>query len=267
MDKKHLGCIVLSALIAISYVRMVTAEDFPAHPIAGSEISTTDYVEDAYEAANKGVEVQFTYMEQHLYKVYLQEGFITDIKLGNDEKLKYIGGGDTARWKIDNVTTGEGNEKVHHIFVKPLKNGLSTNIIINTDKRMYQLILESGYGYNPMVSWSYPKSDLEILKSAKYKDYAYLDPSKLKFDYKVSNKSYKWSPADVFRSSTKTYLKMKEEIVNTELPALFVLDDDDKPILVTYRFVDGYFIVDRLVDEAILVNGKKKVKISYKGSD
>lgn len=267
MDKKKLWCILLSGIIATNLIRLANAKEFQAHPIAGNEISATEYVEDAYDSANKGVEVQFTYMEQHLYKVYLQEGFITDIKLGNDEELKYVGGGDTARWKIDNVTTGEGKEKVYHIFIKPLQNGLSTNIIINTDKRMYQLILESGYGYNPMVSWSYPKSDLEIIKDEKHKDYAYIEPSDLNFDYKISNKSYKWSPADVFRSSTKTYLKMKEEIVNTELPALFVLDDDKKPILVSYRFVDGYFIVDRLVEEAILVNGKKKIKISYKGSE
>jgi hypothetical protein len=60
---------------------------------------------------------------------------------------------------------------------------------------------------------------------------------------------------------------MKEDIVNTELPAFFVLDDEDKPILVSYRFVDGYFIIDRLVDKAVLVSGKKKVKIQYEESE
>ena len=267
MINKKIWCLSMLVLLALCITSISNAEEFPANPVAGNEISAESYIEDAYDAANNGVEVQFPYIEQHLYKVYLQEGFITDIKLGNDETLRYVGGGDTVRWKIDTVTTGEGKEKIAHIFIKPLKNGLSTNIVITTDKRMYQLLLESGYGYNPMVSWTYPKSDLEKIKDKKHKDYAHLDPSELKFGYKVSNKNYKWSPVDVFRSSTKTYLKMKEDIVNTELPAFFVLDDEDKPILVSYRFVDGYFIIDRLVDKAVLVSGKKKVKIQYEESE
>ena len=265
MISKKLIRMILFGAFAACNTNISFAEGFPPHPMAGNEISAESYIEDAYDAANYGVEVKFPYIEQHLYKVYLQEGFITDIKLGTDEKLKYVGGGDTVRWKIDTVSTGDGKNKVSHIFIKPMKNGLSTNIVINTDKRMYQLILESGFGYNPMVSWTYPKSDLEIIKQEKHKNYAFIDPTNLKFGYEISNKNYKWSPVDVFRSSTKTYLKMKDEIVNTELPAFFVFDDDNKPILVSYRFVDGYFIIDRLVDKAVLVSGKKKVKIKYEG--
>lgn len=266
MDKRHVCLNTLIGLMML-YAGLAYAEEFPAHPVAGSEISAESYVEDAYDAANDGVEVRFPYIQEHLYKIYLQEGFITDIRLGKDEKIRYVGGGDTVRWKIDTVTVGEGKDEESHLFIKPLKNGLSTNIVINTDKRMYQLILESGYGYNPMVSWTYPKSDIDVMAEEKHADYASIDPSKLKFGYSISNTKYKWSPEDVFRSESKTYLKMKSEITDTELPAFFALDDDDRPILVSYRFVDGYFIIDRLVDEGILVSGRKKVKIKFEGED
>ena len=58
---------------------------------------------------------------------------------------------------------------------------------------------------------------------------------------------------------------MKEDIVNSELPAFFVLDDDNKMTLVSYRFVKGYMVVDRLFDKGILLLGDKKVVISKRG--
>ncbi len=238
-----------------------------ANPIAGSSWTTDEFVQDAFEAANNGVEVVFPFAPQQVYKIYLQEGFVTDVRLAPDEKLKFVGGGDTVRWKIDTAVTGNAGSGVTHLFIKPMQEGLSTNIVINTDKRVYQLILESGNAYNPMVSWIYPKSDIENFHEETERSYSSIDPTNLKFGYKISNTSYKWSPVDVFRSKNKTYLKMKSDIVNTELPALFAVDDDDKLILISYRFKDGYFIVDRVLDKAVLLSGKKKVTIKYKYED
>ena len=58
---------------------------------------------------------------------------------------------------------------------------------------------------------------------------------------------------------------MKPEVVNTDLPTLFVVDDDERLVLTSFRYLNGYIIVDRLFDRAILLAGKKKVKIRYRG--
>lgn len=234
------------------------------NPIAGEEFTAESYVQDALDAANKGVEVVFPYIPHQVYQIYLQEGFITDIKLSKNEVLKYVGGGDTTRWKIDTSTTGGMADRVTHIFVKPTQRGISTNLIINTDKRTYQLLLISGNNFNPMVSWMLPKSDAEVFKEKKVKTYSTINPRKMDFEYKISNRDLKWSPALVFNTDNKTYLKMKPDIKNTELPAFFVLDDEDKMTLVSYRFVKGYLVVDRLFDKAVLIQGKKKIKITKK---
>lgn len=234
------------------------------NPLAGEEFTAENYVQDALDAANKGVEVVFPYVPHQVYQIYLQEGFITDIKLSQNEVLKYVGGGDTTRWKIDTSTTGSMADRVTHIFVKPTQRGISTNLIVNTDKRTYQLLLVSGNHFNPMVSWITPKSDAEIYKEKKIKTYSTINPRKLDFGYKVSNTDLKWSPAMVFSSENKTYLKMKPDIKNTELPAFFILDDENKMTLVSYRFVKGYLVVDRLFDKAVLIQGKKKIKITKK---
>lgn len=240
------------------------AAETPANPIIPDSYASESFIQDAYEAASKGVEVTFPYFPQQVFKIYTQLGFVTDIKLEPGEVVKYVGGGDTVRWQIDTATTGSVGRNVDHIYIKPMQNGINTNIVINTDKRSYQLIVEAGHAYNPMVSWIYPKSDVEIYNEQQAKGYSSIDPTSLKFGYKISNKDYKWSPAAVFRSENKTYFKMKSEIKDTELPAIFAVDDEKKLLLVSYRFTDGYFIVDRVLDEAVLIAGGKKVKVKYR---
>lgn len=243
------------------------AAETPANPIVPDAYGSESFIQDAYDAASKGVEVTFPYYPQQVFKIYTQLGFITDVRFEPGETIKYVGGGDTARWQIDNAKTGSFGRSVEHIFIKPVQNGITTNIVVNTDRRSYQLIVEAGLAYNPMVSWIYPKSDIEIHKEQQTKSYSSINPASLDFGYKISDKSFKWSPAEVFRSDNKTYFKMKPEIKDTELPAIFVVDDDNKLLLVSYRFTDGYFIVDRVVDEAVLMLGKKKVKIKYRYED
>lgn len=259
------GVGILSITLSCHAESLESIYEAPAAPVAGHEVSPPEFVRDAFEAANKGVEVVFPYIPHNVFKIYTQEGFVTDIGLEPGEVLKYVGGGDTLRWKIDIAEAGSYSEKRMHIFVKPLQAAISTNLVINTDRRVYQLIIESGNLYNPMVRWTFPKSDIEKLNEKKIKSYSNINPALMKFGYKISDKSVKWAPENAFRSGTKTYFKMKADIVNSELPTFFVLDDEDKPILVSYRYLNGYFIVDRLVDKGVFVLGKKQIKISYKG--
>lgn len=263
----YMKSLILAALIAACIPVCGFAAESPANPIVSDSYGSEGFVQDAYDAASKGVEVTFPYFPQQVFKIYTQLGFITDIRLEPGETLKYVGGGDTARWRIDNAKTGSFGNAVEHIFLKPLQNGISTNIVINTDRRSYQLIVEAGSAYNPMVSWIYPKSDTQIYDEQQTKSYSSIDPSQIKFGYKISDTHYKWSPVNVFRSEYKTYFKMKSDIKDTELPAVFVVDDDNKLLLVSYRFVDGYFIVDRVVDQAVFVLGGKKVKVKYRYED
>lgn len=258
MNKK-----ILSIVLGFSLAFSIPAScEERANPIAGDEFTAENYVQDALEAANKGVEVVFPYMSNNVYQIYLQPGFLTDIRLEENEVLKYVGAGDTSRWIID-TSTNMG--KTTHIFIKPIQQGISTNLVISTSKRIYQLFLISGNYFNPIVSWSFPKTDKQIYNEKLIKNYSSINPKQLNFNYKISNKDYKWAPSVVFDSNNKTYMKMKESIVNSELPAFFIIDDDNKLTLVSYRFLKGYMIVDRLFNKGVLLLGNRKVKISKKG--
>ena len=256
-------CLALVGFPCASYASSLPLEP-PGQIAAGSDLSS-QYISDALEAANKGVEVVFPYIPHNVFKIYTQEGFVTDIRLEPNEVIQYIGGGDTLRWKIDNAESGGFGYSVSHIFIKPLQVGISTNLIINTDKRVYQLLLESGYMYNPIVSWIIPKTKREKILDEKVKSYSKINPLTMNFKYKISDKSLKWAPESVFRTDNKTYFKMKSEIVNSELPAFFELDDEGKMVLVSFRYVNGYIVVDKLIDKGVFLLGKKEVKVTFKG--
>ena len=231
---------------------------------SGNE-DVTPYVQDSFEAATSGTEVVFKYNPREIYRVYCQDGFLTDIKFQAGEKITYIGGGDTTRWVIDKSSSGAANSQEEHLYIKPVKRGLSTNIVVTTSRRTYQLNVISGSQYNPMVSWIFPDEEhnmlLRNLEERQEENFMVVNAMKLHFDYKISNKSYSWSPQQVFDDGQKTYLQMKPEIKTGDAPAFFVKNKRGESVLVNYRVVRGYYVIDRLFDKAELVVGTEKVSI------
>ena len=58
----------------------------------------------------------FSYGPEQVYKIYCKIGYLTDIKFKDNEKITYVGGGDTAQWLIDHATV----ENTSHLYVKPI---------------------------------------------------------------------------------------------------------------------------------------------------
>lgn len=88
----------------------------------------------------------YPYSPGALYQVYTSPGEITDIMLQQGEKLVGTGpvaAGDTVRWIIGDTESGAGTTKRIHILVKPTRPDLTTNLIVNTDRRTYLAELRS----------------------------------------------------------------------------------------------------------------------------
>src|SRR3546814_3048592 len=99
----------------------------------------------------------YPYSEGALYQVYAAPGQITNIALEPGEQLTGAGpiaAGDTARWIIGDTTSGAGNTARVHILVKPTREDIETNLVINTDRRTSLVALRSGEPpYMPSVVW------------------------------------------------------------------------------------------------------------------
>lgn len=240
----------------------------PPHQQISAGASVAEFTQDADKAGNSGMQVRFPYMDNQVYQVYLQTGYITDIRFEPNEVIKYVAGGDTERWKIDSTIEGEGYGSVAHLFVKPIMENISTNLIVNTNKRVYQLMLVSGKKYNAMVSWEYSGSASRsgLYSDSEVKNYSEVNPTEMDFGYKIKGSGFDWAPESIFRSGSKTYLQMKPEVFDTDLPTLFVINDEGKKELVSYRYDNGMYVVDRLVKHGVLLLGKKVVEFEWKGA-
>lgn len=233
--------------------------------------SIADSTQDATQAAYSEADTTFFYSPGSLYKIYTKEGFVTDIQLQPGEEIQYVGGGDTVRWVIDQAQSGSGNNKTWHIYLKPMKNGLATNFIINTDKHSYQLQVEATDWYTPIVKWTYPQEEKTAFYRAqtvarKYEEenLGAISLESLNFNYKITNgESCDWTPTEIFDDGTKTYIRMPEVMSKSNAPVLFVKDGKNLA-LVNYRLKNGMYVVDRLFKEAELRNGSEIVRIKKK---
>lgn len=250
----------------------------PASSVTESDVArkTTDYIADntqtSQDAITKEAEVNFFYYPGGLYKINTQDGWLTDVRMQPGETILTVLGGDTSRWMIDQATSGSGADKQAHVYIKPLKPGLSTNIIINTDRHSYQLLVKSGSAERPvpMVAWTYPQETKAAFfrqKEAKQKKDNNEQPmsgstsvEKLNFNYTIKKgESYSWRPKTVFDDGKKTYLQMPAKMSVTEAPVIFILNNKKKPVLVNYRVKGSYYIVDRLFKTAEMRCGTDEI--------
>ncbi|MBL7234751.1 P-type conjugative transfer protein TrbG [Komagataeibacter oboediens] len=212
----------------------------------------------------------YPYSSGALYQVYTSPGEITDIMLQQGEKLVGTGpvaAGDTVRWIIGDTESGAAATKRIHILVKPTRPDLTTNLIVNTDRRTYLVELRSTLAtYMASVSWDYPEDDLIALhrQDSAADDIAPVDVGlnldALNFRYAIESVKGgvpPWLPGRAFDDGHKVYIAFPSGIGQGELPPLFVLGADGGPELVNYRVRQNWMIVDRLFAAAELRLGDK----------
>jgi hypothetical protein len=104
----------------------------------------------------------YDYHPDWVYEVYTQPLRVTDIRLEPGEKaVEMPFFSDSERWIPGAGVSYENGEAVQHIYVKPVEHSLSATLIINTDRRVYHLVLRSYQSvFMPMVRWRYPSTGL-----------------------------------------------------------------------------------------------------------
>lgn len=209
------------------------------------------YTQDAVNSQGNSTMV-FKYAPNQLYKIYCRTGYLTDIQLHEGEKVKFVGGGDTSAWALNSSTV----DKTPHIYIKPVVETSTTNIIITTDKRSYQLIVCTSNWYNPMVKWVYDQEAQKMNLLQEKKDEQEITDSfkvsydQLNFNYKVKGDS-DYKPTMVFDDGERTVIRFRK--MNSKLPALFIRERGKKSVsLANFKVKDNCFILDRVIDEAEL---------------
>ena len=205
---------------------------------------------------------QYAWADGALYQVYAAPGQITDIVLQEGEQLVGPGpvaAGDTVRWIIGDTVSGTGAKRRVHLLVKPVRSDITTNMIINTDRRTYHVELRATpSAYMASVSWTYPADELLAVKRAEAEAArsvpvaAGIALPSLSFAFKLSGDRVPWRPVRVFDDGRQTFVEFGESIAAGDMPPLFILDEEDQAELVNYRVEGRYIVVDRLFERAEL---------------
>jgi P-type conjugative transfer protein TrbG len=201
----------------------------------------------------------YPYAEGTLYRLYAAPGRVSDIALQAGEAITAVAAGDTLRWTVGDTTSGSGPARRVHILVKPFSAGLSTNLVITTDRRVYLLQLEStGATAMAALSWTYPQDELIALRrSAAAAEAAApvaggLAVENLHFGYSISGDNPPWRPLRAFDDGRQTFIEFPPAIAQGEAPPLFVIGERGEAELVNYRMSGHYYVVDRLFARAEL---------------
>lgn len=209
--------------------------------------------------------------------------YACDVALQNGEIVNQVDVGDSPRWKVTPATSGNGKSAVTHLIIKPADVGLTSNMIVNTDRRTYNIRLVSKKdGWMPLVSFSYPE-DTDAAWAAYHQAHtrsAFTDSGmsesntltqgNLDFNYRLKGDSPRWKPVRVYASSNKTFIQFPAAAQNTDIPALVILGPGNQDQLVNYRLIGNRYVVDRVIDKAALISGvgrhQTRVEIEREGS-
>ncbi len=192
----------------------------------------------------------------------------TVISLEPKEKFTNISSGDPNRWSYLVAVSGSGDSLQQHVLVKPSLPDISTNMVITTNKRIYNLKLISLMNEKSIknISFWYPDEMVGVINEISIKQIEDtrvasvpdVNLNNLNFNYSISCgwfcRAPNWSPTRVFDDGTHTYIQFSKEISNRDMPVLFVSDKNSKE-LVNYRFKSPYFVVDKIFKQAVLVMG------------
>jgi type IV secretion system protein TrbG len=257
-------CLILAAgsAGAASPIRNASRE---AAPVAAANRAAT--IEPVAQGFINAVQV-YPFTDGAIYRVITAPERVTDIALQPGETLVAVASGDTARWVIGDTTSGSGTEKRTHILVKPFSAGLSTNLVITTDRRSYHIALTSmAKTAMAALSWTYPQDALIALKRAAAATEAAvpvaagIEVEQLHFNYAVSGDRPAWRPHRAFDDGRQTFIEFPATLAVGEAPPIFLVDGKGEAQLVNYRVKGRFYVVDRIFDVAELRLGAKRQQV------
>lgn len=195
---------------------------------------------------------------------------VCDIALQPGEQVNNLNVGD-PRFTVEPAISGAGVAEVQHLIIKPLDVGLTTSLVVTTNRRTYHIRLRSHRTeFMPRVGFIYTedalaKWDAIKTREVQQKQEQTIPQTKeylgdLNFAYDVSG-SAAWKPVRVYNDGVKTIIQMPTAMAQTEAPTLLVvrkdgsLFSDDETVMVNYRVQGDRYIVDTIFDKAILIAG------------
>ncbi len=206
-------------------------------------------------------EVNLTAKKMMYSKIVLQEG----------EKIMSAAAGDTTRWNILPNYIGDASSYTPVVLIKPFMGGLQTSLSIITDRRDYDITIQSveSGDYMPRIGFYYPQDKADAINVGLPPDKIEDNNSKqpkinienIKYDYRIrGDQRLGWYPRSVFEDGNKVFIRMPDHVDRSQLPIFMALDRSNQTEVVNYRYFKPYYVVDTIFDRGVLVLGTDKYR-------
>ena len=193
----------------------------------------------------------------------------TIITLEPGEKFTSITSGDPSNLSylvaVSGASTGTETQQV---LVKPSADKLSTNLIIATDKRIYNILVVVGGPKDKVtrnVSFWYPDDMLNKVNEGieKQNDIALnaektpqLDLAKANFNYKIdTDDNPSWTPVRAFDDGKRTWIEFPAGVDNKNLPTVLIQSDSGNLVKYNLSYYSPYFVIQGVFSRAKLIAG------------
>jgi len=251
-------------------VYVPAAEAVPSRPQAGDQtviasnragvVRPQDYSHAA---------IIYDYNQDFVYEIYTQPLRVTDVSLQPSERIveaPFVS--DSERWILGAGVSYENELPVQHVYIKPTSSGLSASLIINTDRRVYRIILRSyANTHMPVVRWRYlsslPSNFIPAPRVSSNPSDSGIDPRFLSFNYRITRNAFSrpnWLPELVFDDGSKTYITFPVLVLQRELPTVFENRND----VLNYRVSGNVIIIDKLIENISVRIGRSEITIRKK---
>jgi type IV secretion system protein VirB9 len=173
--------------------------------------------------------------------------------------------GDTERWLTAKIAAGpDGATPV--VLVKPKDCGLATNLVISTNRRIYDLDLDAGAcgraparaaAYTRSVRFYYPDDHRAASAGQRLPaSTAMPEATARNSNYRWKRRNgFPWEPTRIFDDGVHVYVQLPPEARHDVAPVLYLVDDGGYSVL-NYTTRGDTYVTDRVFHRAALVIGE-----------
>lgn len=183
------------------------------------------------------------YVEDQVIRLQGMPGYQIAIEFAGDERIENVALGDSGAWQAT------ANKRGDHLFLKPVQGGVSTNMVVVTDRRLYTFELSPFTGSTEQLVYAV-RFRFPAAASADATEPAV---ARVEGQYRLSG-DRAVRPSALSDDGVHTYAEWP---ANVALPAIYAVDGEGREILANGAMRDGLYVIDSVAARLVFRRDKQ----------
>jgi len=176
------------------------------------------------------------YAPDQVVTLQVAPGYQLTVELAPDEQIENVALGDSAAWQVT------ANRRGDRLFIKPLQQGVTTNMTVITNARVYAVDLVPLFGATPDMAYTvrfrYPEAGEDAADESAAEGEATVQGR-----YRLSG-ARRLRPSRIGDDGRQTFIEWPED---RPLPAVYGIGRDGQETLVNGMMRDGVYVIDSVL--------------------